>query len=207
MTSRDVHLWLADINRRDGDAQALLRAVLGRYLGRDPSTIRFRYGPKGKPELEGPPGLWFNLSHSGGRVMIGLTCAGRIGVDIERIDRSTSDLNRLARRFFCTGEYEAIRATPESQKRAAFFTCWTLKEAFLKARGDGLTLPLNQFEIAFGPDTPARLLRTEWDANEQARWSLSSVTPEEGYIAAVAVEGRWSAISIHRAESLYSSIL
>lgn len=202
LNSQDVHLWFADLDRRDGDSRTFLRTVLGRYIGKDPSSIRFRYGSHGKPDLDEPhrTDLRFNLSHSGGRAIVGLTRSGRIGVDIEWIDRSTSDLDRIARRFFSANEYATIRATPDSQKRDAFFTIWTLKEALLKARGDGLSTPLNQFEVAFGPGETARLVRTDWDPGDATRWSLSHITPDEGYIAAIAVEGRCGAITSFRDE-------
>jgi 4'-phosphopantetheinyl transferase len=171
-----------------------LRALLGRYLGIEPERVRFRYGPRGKPHLEadtvgtvGDEALRFNLAHSHELVLYAFTRAREIGVDIEHV-RPLPDAEQLAARFFSPGENAAWQALPESQHLEAFFNCWTRKEAYLKAIGDGLARPLDQFEVSLAPGEAAALLRVQGHAEEVAHWRLYAIEAAAGYIAALAVE-------------------
>lgn len=170
--------------------RARLRILLSRYTGSPPAGLRFRYGPAGKPEIEGfdlDPGLPFNVSHSHGLALIAIGGPGRLGVDIERIcPRSQPD---SFAGFFAPGEQAALQALPPSLREQAFFTCWTRKEAWIKGRGDGLSFPLDRFEVSVSPDMPASLLRVIDNPEEVSRWELRSLEPEPGYAAALAVEG------------------
>ena len=167
--------------------RGLLRAILGRYLGVDAGQIRFRHGPYGKPELAGGGRLRFNMSHSHELALFAVACGREVGVDLERIRPDVAD-ERIAERFFCAREAAAIRTLPEHLRKEAFFACWTRKEAYLKARGEGLSHGLGRFEVSVVPGEPA-LLSVDGDSREASRWSLHDLDAGPGYAAALAVEG------------------
>lgn len=172
-------------------ARGLLRMLLGRYLEHDPQRLRFVYGPYGKPELatvSGGTGLRFNVSHSHGLALYAVTRQRDIGVDVERIRPEVAQ-ETIAEHFFSPREVAVLRALPATLQATAFFACWTRKEAYIKARGDGLSLPLDQFVVSLAPGEPAALLYTAWDLQEAARWALQNLAPGPGYMAAVAVAG------------------
>jgi 4'-phosphopantetheinyl transferase len=169
-----------------------LRQLLGRYLDLTPDKIAFGFGEQGKPNLDPVPhndGLRFNLSHSGAIVLIAVTRNCEVGVDVEKI-RPDIELERLAQRFFSPGEVKSLSALPDDQKLPAFFRCWTRKEAYIKGRGEGLSIPLDQFEVSLEPDAEAELLATQDDPQEVSRWSLYNIEPGQDYLGALAVEGR-----------------
>jgi 4'-phosphopantetheinyl transferase len=172
-------------------SQGVLRLILSHYLNIAPDRLQFRTGSYGKPALaesQGGDMLRFNSSHSQGLVLYALARGREIGVDLEYI-RPLPDLEPIAERFFSAGEVAALRALPPGQRVEAFFACWTRKEAYLKAIGEGLLRPLDQFQVSLTPGEPARLLHVEGDPQEPARWSLQALTPAPGYIGALAVEG------------------
>ena len=163
--------------------------LLGRYLGVPPETLSFDYGPFGKPRLTGlKTPLQFNASHSGHILLIAIMLDRAIGIDVERIRSNLSVLD-IAERFFSPLERAALAALPETLRTNAFFDCWTRKEAYIKARGEGLSLPLNGFDVSFLPGEPAQLLATRPDAAEASRWRLRELDVADGYKAALAVEG------------------
>jgi 4'-phosphopantetheinyl transferase len=181
--------------RKDADrytvARGLLRTILGQYLCRPPEQLRFRYGAMGKPELAADGGAFdprFNLAHSRDLAVYAVTRGRRVGIDIEYIRAERADL-RIAERFFSTREIAQLRALPLHAQREAFFACWTRKEAYLKAKGDGLALGLDRFDVSLAPGEPAALLATRDDASEAGRWSLCDLFPRAGYASALAVEG------------------
>ena len=165
-----------------------LRSVLGRYLREPPRSLRFRYSPHGKPSLADPLPLRFNLAHSSGLALIAVAWRREIGVDVEIIRAGVAD-ELIARRFFSPREVEELIGLAEEKRQAAFFACWTCKEAYLKARGEGLSIPLNRFAVSVDPDRPAALRYVEGAAKEVARWTLCRLHPWPGYAAALAVEG------------------
>jgi len=172
-------------------ARGLLRILLGRYLNKQPHRLQFCYGPHGKPALVrelGGDDLRFNLSHSNGLVLYAITRGRELGIDLEYLRSWVSD-EQIAERFFSPREVAALRALPDHARQRAFFNCWTRKEAYIKAKGEGLTLRLDQFEVSLVPGEPAALLRTYGDPQEASRWSLRELAPGPGYVAAVAVEG------------------
>ncbi len=175
--------------RRFVVARGVLRYLLSAYLPQAPAAHRFVYGAKGKPALANGPSepLFFNVSHSEERVLIGLTRALPLGVDIEYL-RPMSDAQSIAERFFSTGEAEVFRRLPEGQQTAGFFNCWTRKEAYLKATGDGLSAPLDSFDLTLVPGEEARMLRMEGSAERAAAWSLVDLQPASGYVGALCVE-------------------
>jgi 4'-phosphopantetheinyl transferase len=176
-------------------ARAALRAILGGYLNSTPESLSFCYGSRGKPALAADcsqDAIRFNVSHSGDVALYAVTRAREVGVDVELI-RPELNAERLAERFFSPREIDTLRTLPADLRRHAFFLAWTRKEAYVKATGDGLSLPLNQFAVSLIPGEPAALLSAEGDPREALRWSLRELTPGPGYVAALAVEGHgWS---------------
>lgn len=198
--ARADHFRLTEARARFVVTRGVLRDILGRYLGQGPEQVRLGYGPVGKPMLaEGMEEhrLEFNLAHSGGLALFALARHRRVGVDVELIRPNVAH-NRLAARFFAPLEQAQLRALPAEAQLAAFFACWTRKEAFVKARGEGLALGLARFAVSVAPGLPATLLHTEFDPDEAGRWSLLELTPAPGYAAALAVEGHgWQLIHRH----------
>jgi 4'-phosphopantetheinyl transferase len=173
-------------------ARGLLRTILGHYLGREPGQLQFGYGPHGKPYLAGEwswSGFRFNISHSQGLALYAITQGREVGVDIEYI-RPHSAHKQIAHRFFSPREVMTLNALPPHLQQEAFFNCWTRKEAYIKAKGKGLSFPLNQFSVSLTPGEPAALLHVQEDPQETSRWSLQTLDPGPGYVAALAVEGQ-----------------
>lgn len=170
--------------------RATLRALLGRYLGAPPEGLQLRYNAFGKPELAGAttgtPA--FNLSHAHGLALYAFGIGRALGVDIEYI-RHDIEADQIAGHFFSPAERAALAQLPAAERRAAFFRCWTRKEAYIKAHGMGLSLPLDQFDVSLLPGEPARLLATRTDPADAARWSLCALEPGDGWAAALAAEG------------------
>lgn len=172
-------------------ARGTLRHILSRYLDTPPEEIGLSYGPQGKPQLTDAtdqPDICFNVSHSQDLALVAVARRKHVGVDVEHIDREVRH-EELARRFFSAHEVAAMERMAPAERRIAFFACWTRKEAFLKAKGTGLQLPLSQFDVSVNPDEPAQLLRVGWDPDEVDRWELHSLEVRQGYLAAMAVDG------------------
>jgi 4'-phosphopantetheinyl transferase len=173
---------------RYANCRAALRQILGRYLRRPPGEIRFCYEVNGKPELvdeQNEQRLRFNISHSSDLAMLAVSCSRAVGVDVERI-RDQLDCLELARRFFSQREYRNLIALPPRQQQRAFFTCWTRKEALVKACGAGLSYPLADFSVSVVPDGPATI--EEIRPTDRARWHLRKLEPGEDYVGAVVFE-------------------
>lgn len=169
--------------------RSALRSILSRYLKVAPNLVQFSYGPCGKPELAANfhSTLCFNSSHSQGLALYAVTRSRRIGIDIEQI-RPVPDIESIAQRFFSQQENAAFKAVSAEQKLAAFFNCWTRKEAYIKATGDGLSFPLDRFSVSLTPGEPAQLLNVEGDSTAPNLWYLKALVPAPSYIAAIAVE-------------------
>jgi 4'-phosphopantetheinyl transferase len=182
--------------QRDRDrfinARGVLRAILGLYLNRAPKSLSFCNSSHGKPSLaceSGGDAIRFNVSHSHGVALYAFTRGREIGIDLEFI-RCDLEAEQIADRFFSRSEIGTLRALPLSLRKYAFFLCWTRKEAYIKARGEGLSIPLDQFDVSLTPGEPAELLTALPDSDEALRWSLEELTVGSGYAAALAVEGR-----------------
>lgn len=171
--------------------RALLRILLGRYLRLNPQELCFTYGANNKPMLpdEIGKGIRFNLSHSQGLALYAVTLGRDVGVDVECIRSDTIDTEAIADRFFSPQEIAQLKSFPETIREKAFFTCWTRKEAYLKARGDGLSIALNSFSVSLHPGEPPTLLSVPGDPHETIRWSLMDLNPHSHYVGSVAVEG------------------
>ena len=172
-------------------ARGLLRRLLAAYLGLASSAdVSFSYGEKGKPFLaENRQGsINFNLAHSHGMALYAFSHDQELGVDLEFVKDELAD-EKIADRFFSTTEVKALQRVPAELRRQAFFNCWTRKEAYIKARGEGLSMPLNEFDVSLAPGEPAALLRNHKDAAEVTRWSMKSIPVDPGYVAALVVEG------------------
>lgn len=201
---RELETLLCEDERRRADSfhfekdrkhyvvsRGALRSILGGYLERPPARLRFSYNDFGKPFLAGEggeAGLRFNLSHSRGLALCALTRGREVGVDVEYV-RADVNVAEIAPSFFSPGEVAALDSLPAHARTRAFFACWTRKEAYIKARGRGLSLPLDGFTVSLKPGEPAALLDVAGDPPERARWRLHDLEAGAGYAAALAVEG------------------
>lgn len=174
--------------RRFRAGRGLLRTLLGAYLARAPASLMLGEGPHGKPCLPDSPEMQFNLSHSGELVLLAFHRGSRVGVDVELV-RESAGTARVARRYFTPEERRILEQVPGSEHSVTFFCIWTRKEAFLKARGEGISLGLGRVQVTARPQDEARLVATSWDPPEVRRWSLLDVDCGPGYRAALAVEG------------------
>ena len=176
--------------RRFALARAATRRILAQYLEIEPQGLSFEYGKTGKPDLIralNPLGLRFNLSHSYELSLLAVTRTVPLGVDIELIDRNFFD-KAIVHCFFSPDEVRCLFALPEEARAEAFFSCWTRKEAYIKALGEGLSLPLDSFSVNFGPDIPPALLRVNTNPREVNRWSVYDIEADPRYKAALVIE-------------------
>jgi 4'-phosphopantetheinyl transferase len=174
-------------------ARGALRALIAGYLGCAPDAPVFGYRERGKPYLIAPPSdLQCNVSHSGGYALLAFTRGREIGVDVEQI-RPLSDLLALARTSFSPSEYAVLCGLPAEHQLEAFFACWSRKEAFIKATGEGVS-QLAEFDVTVSPNEPARLLRLEGESARRS-WTMYDLPAIDGHSAALAVEGRAGSIT------------
>lgn len=171
--------------------RALLRIILASYVGCNPATLSFVYSERGRPLLSPThrdAGLQFNVSHSAARALLAFARSRQVGVDVERL-RNNLDCDAVARRYFSPIEQEALAAMEGSELFSGFFRCWTRKEAYVKAQGGGLSLPLRDFDVSMTPGEQNALLATRPNADEAACWSLCDIDAGVGYAAALSVKG------------------
>lgn len=167
-------------------ARGILRDLLGTYLQCAPQNIGFIYGPHGKPAISSGKSrhpLRFNLSHSHELALIGIGREREIGIDIELIRREFAG-EEIANRYFSAEEIDELQRVPAELRAEGFFLCWTRKEAYVKARGEGLQFPLDSFRVSLTPGLPPEL-----NSADHSRWSLRSFAPDVGYVAAIVGEG------------------
>ncbi len=167
-----------------------LRGVLSGYLAVPAANIRFEYLISGKPQLaagQNPHALQFNVSHSASMALIAVGSEHRLGVDMEKI-RADVDTTSLADRFFSLRERAGLQALPEHLRVPGFFACWTRKEAFLKATGDGLSFPLADFSVTTHPDLNPEIEEINGNTKAGKQWFLTDLSVVEGYRATVALE-------------------
>jgi 4'-phosphopantetheinyl transferase len=185
-------------------ARATLRAILSAYLQLHPSRLRFGYNAYGKPSLdndEARSGLRFNLAHSRDVALYAFARKREIGIDVEYM-RAGSATDEMIDEVFPSAEIAMLRKLSPQQRAEAFFNCWTLKEAYIKARGEGLSFPLKRFDVSFASGEQRAALTVHGAAAESERWALQTLRPGDAYAAAIAVEGHdwnlrcWQAASI-----------
>lgn len=176
--------------------RGVLREVLSRYLGCPPHTLQFQYNRYGKPRLVAQSEsdndiarqIQFNVSHSANRALYGFTLCRSIGVDIEQTQRDISFIE-IAEGMFSPYERAVLQRQPTPEMiRQVFYNCWTRKEAYIKAHGMGLSMPLSSFDVALSPEEPVRIVATRPDSSEVRRWHLQDVRTVENFAAAAVVE-------------------
>jgi 4'-phosphopantetheinyl transferase len=180
-------------------AHAALRHILARYVKDDAAQLHFIDGPSGKPKLAAPlaaSGVEFNLSHSHERALLAVSQGAEIGVDIEFV-RADFDFHEVANQFFTEREVAALRALPPALQRHAFYKCWTSKEAFLKAKGTGLSGELDEVEITLAGQRHVRI------GADVAGWSLLELDSDDDYEAALVIQGRPEEIFCYRWEAAW----
>lgn len=180
--------------RRFRAARGQLRKILARETGLVPEALEFAYAEHGKPYLPAYPDLRFNLSHSHEAAVCAVARGAELGIDLEWTERRVEHL-QVGRRFFSRPEADKLDATPPELQRNVFFNCWTRKEAYIKALGDGLTRPLDSFGVGMLEDEPARLL---WSLHpgELERWSVFDLALPRPYRGALVVEGQGWEVSM-----------
>lgn len=173
--------------RRFAVSHGALRILLARYSGIPPQQIKFRYGHAGKPVVDDShANLAFNMSHSGDLAVYAVARECELGVDVEQI-RPMADLERVASHFFSEEECGDLFALPAGERTQAFFRCWTRKEAYIKALGEGLNVPLQNFRVTLLPDEPAALVYTKLEPGGD--WQIHHLTPDPMFAGAVAYQG------------------
>lgn len=191
---RAARFRFPQLRQRFVAGRGILRAILSRYLDTSPGELAFGYSGYGKPFLHARPGqaaLHFNLSHADGMALYAIAHDRAVGVDVEHFHRSIDHL-QIAEHCFSATELRALHALPPELQPRAFLAGWTRKEAYIKARGAGLSLPLDQFSVSLAPGEPAQLLLVEHDPAEASRWALRDLRPGPGYVGALAACGqRW----------------
>lgn len=184
--------------RRFTVARGQLRRVLGLYTRVDPAELLFSYGEYEKPYLSpelsrdaalGVLDLHFNVSHSNDLALFAVARGREVGIDVEEV-RLGLAWEQIAAGNFSPREFMELRQLPESQRLRAFFRCWTSKEAYVKARGEGLVHPLEEFDVSVRPDRPAALLSSRSEPSAVERWGLEDVDAGAAYVAALAIENR-----------------
>jgi 4'-phosphopantetheinyl transferase len=178
-------------------ARGAVRNILAACTGVRPESIRFAYSAEGKPSLEYPAaGLRFNVSHSGKMALCAAGTPPYLGIDVEQV-RPMPDALSLAARFFSQEEAAELARVPPHLREQVFFTCWTRKEAYIKAVGGGLSIPLDSFRVTIMPGEPARLVRRSPAADASGEWTLLALDPAPGYIGALAYTGAPALIQVH----------
>ncbi len=173
-------------------ARGILRLLLGGYLEIEPEEIQFQYQACGKPFLPAEPGvreLHFNLSHSENYALIASSWNRRVGVDVEHL-RPLPGADSIAGELFCLSEIKLLARQEEEEKQHTFFKLWTAKEAFVKAIGEGLKVPLNQIEVILSPIMPASIIFRNGNRREAGNWRVELFNPTPGRQAALAVESK-----------------
>lgn len=185
--------------------RGILRHILGRYLFVAPDSIRFEYNAFGKPSLELSPGrapLYFNMAHSNDCALFAFTLDGAVGVDIEYI-RDDIQIEQTGALVFSTGELAALGSIPPERQHHTFFKFWTRKEAYIKGVGQGLTMPLRQFDVRHTPEQPVRYEGEAMRSFQPNDWFVRDIDLTEAYCAAVAMQGRAWEVSFFRLPDVY----
>jgi 4'-phosphopantetheinyl transferase len=168
-------------------ARGKLRKILALYTEIDPALIEFDYNEYGKPFLRYPVnGPYFNLSHSRDMAVLAFSSKHEVGIDIEYMELRDT-IFKIARRFFSETEVEELMNLPADDQLQGFFNCWTRKEAYIKGKGKGLSIPLASFSVTLSPGAPVALIHDKKDVSAPSGWSFSAFDVDQHYAAAVAV--------------------
>lgn len=178
-------------HRRDQDrfigSRGILRDLLSKYTAVTPDRVEIRYAAQGKPFIDNSGSglrISFNLSHSHGVAVYAIARRREVGIDVELVQPEFAG-SEIAERFFSANEIAELHSLPSDLRAEGFFLCWTRKEAYVKARGEGLHIPLDCFDVTLSPGQPEKLTSDDSD-----RWTLHSYQPVSGYVAAIVVEGK-----------------
>ena len=182
--------------------RGFLRSILGAYLGTTPALMRFTENAFGKPSLAVGSGqqINFNTTSSDDLALYAVTRGRAIGVDVERI-RHVPEAASIAQGYFSRVEFSSFVKFPTGRRDRAFLDCWTRKEAYVKALGAGLSMPLDSFDVCLWPDCSSALLRVRDKDTSKRLWTLRSIRPGRGYVGALAMEGRFNKITHFRIEA------
>lgn len=171
--------------------RGFLRETLAGYLGEEPARLRLAAGEFGKPclaESEQSAGVCFNLSHAGDYCLLAVAVNRAVGIDLEQV-RNDLPFREMARRYFSVRERAELFSLPEERQLAAFYHCWTRKEAYLKGCGSGFSQPCDSFAVSLLPGAPPALLQHRHAPDEPARWTIINIPVPPGYCASLAAEG------------------
>lgn len=180
--------------------RGILRVILAQYAACDPKALRFAYGQHGKPTIAWPTSacdIRFSVSGSHGLGAVAVARCNELGLDLEQV-RPNNDLDVIVSSQFSTEEQDWFRRLPASDRLSAFFEIWTCKEAYLKGKGLGLTVPLNQFSLSINQGMPPRLTWSGIDKSDLLQWSLQHLIIEPGFVACLAIEGDYKDVYSER---------
>jgi 4'-phosphopantetheinyl transferase len=171
-------------------ARGMLRSLLGHYLALAPQDIELDIGPQGKPFVRNPVArpLYFNVSHSQKIALFAFSHDSEIGIDVEG-SKPGLDYHSVGKRVMSAQEQQWIQSLPASKQKAAFLTCWTRKEAFVKALGSGLTFPIRDLTVTFLPHQIPTIANIEDPDLASRPWALYPLYPRIHYAAALVVAG------------------
>jgi 4'-phosphopantetheinyl transferase len=190
--TRAARFRFEDGRRRYIVARGRLRLLLAERLDTAPESVEIACRSRGKPMLGGrffDCGLHFNVSHSENVAVYAFADRREIGIDIEAV-REFRDMDSIAARVFSAREHETYLNLEASQRALGFFNCWTRKEAFVKALGDGLRYPLDSFEVSLAPGQQAKLVRVGDLPGDSCAWTLDDFTFGNDYVGAVVAQKR-----------------
>ena len=178
-------------------AHGILRRILGTRLSKDPAVLEFKTNDFGKPGLASSMGapVSFNLSHAAGVVVVAVGPRPRIGIDVEQI-RTNLDFLGVAKGVFSEDEFLRLESLATSERLGAFFRCWTRKEAFMKALGEGFSRPPGSFSVNFEAGQSPRILHDDHDPSAPNRWNLAEVCLRDDYVCAVAWDGEPARVKV-----------
>lgn len=186
----------ANLSRSYTLSRGGLRILLAHYLGCSPNEIEVVCGPKSKPELRDSSRIRFNVSHSGQMALYAFALDRELGIDVEEV-RELDDAECIAVRFFSAAEVSDLLSLKREDRGLAFFRCWTRKEAYVKAIGGGLAIPLSGFQVTLLPGVPARFVQITSDLGAASDWTLHHLEPAPGYVGALAYEDSQRPTTIH----------
>jgi len=188
---QEPRFYFARDRRRYLVTRALVRTVLSRYLPIDPAAWMFSTNAYGRPEVANPEaagaGLSFNISHTHSLIVLGVSRSRELGVDVENF-RARAVSTDIAHHYFAPPEVTALSAVPADEQQYRFFEYWTFKEAYIKARGMGLSLPLDKFSFHYPGDRQVGMAIDAELADDPARWQFWQFRPKPEYLMAVCAE-------------------